>query len=144
VKSGRAVDVLNDTTTRYLEIEQVRFFQRTGSELVAEVPRALLVKNNVHLVLLVSEDRSNERRVFFAAQERRTHTAVISLPTVVVKGELHVKSAADPQGFLSIQAGSFIPVTDATVFGHAPDTAPIISSVVLINKDAITSLAINA
>lgn len=142
IRSGRAFDVFNDGTTRFLELENVRFFQRTCNEPMLEVNRTVLVKDNVHLAILMDEDRSNERKVFFATREKKTMQGVISLPTVIVKGEVHVKAASDAQGFLSIEAASFFPVTDATVLGYSSAAAPLNSTVVLVKKDAISSLAL--
>ena len=143
IRSGRAFDVFNDSTTRFLELENVKFYQHASSEPVLEVSKTVLVKDNVHLALLVSDDRSAERKVFFAAQEKKkTMQAVVSLPTIIVKGEIHVKAAKDTQGFLSIEAASFIPVTNATVLGYSPTSVPMDSPVVLVKKDAISSLAL--
>ena len=67
--------------------------------------------------------------------------AVILLPTVIVKGQLHPKLANDPQGYLTLEAGSFVPVTAATVYGHCDAEHELESPVVVVNKDTISSLS---
>jgi hypothetical protein len=142
IRAGRALDAFNDHTTRFLELQNVKFFERARSEPLLEVGNTLLVKDNVHLALLLNEDRTNERKVFFATQEKRTVQAVMSLPTVIVKGDLHLKSASDAHGFLSVEAGSFFPVTNAVVFGYTAAVKDVQSPVVLVKKDAICSLTL--
>ena len=142
-RSGRALDVFNDHSTRYLELEDARFYYRASTEPVIEVNRTMLVKDNVHLAILVSEDRKKENTFFFATREKRTMQGVISLPSVIVKGDVHVKAATDVPAFLSIAAGSFFPVTNATVLGHASAAVPLESPVVLVKSAAISSMALS-
>jgi len=141
LRSGRAFDVFNDHTTRFLELENVRYCPHLSGESICDVQRALLVKDNVQLALLVSEDRSNASRVFYAAQAKRILQAVITLPTAMVTGLVHMKSANDAHGFLSIEAASFIPVTNAQLIG-SPGAAAVESPVAMVKKDAITSFAL--
>ncbi len=142
-RSGRALDVFNDHSTRYLELEDARFYCHTSTEPVIEVDRTVLVKDNVHLAILVSEDRAKETTFFFATREKKTMQGVISLPSVIVTGDVHVKAAADVPAFLSLEAGSFFPVTNASVLGHASAAAPLESPVVLVKSDAISSMALS-
>ncbi len=139
-RSGRVIDVLNDHTTRYLHLDHVRFCHRARREPVLETNKTVLVKDNVHLAILVSENRSKEGRAFFAAREKKTVNGVISLPNAIVQGEIHIKSTTDATAFLSIEATSFFAVTDATVLGISNTDAPLASHVVLVKKDAITTL----
>ena len=141
-RSGRLLDAFNDSSTRFLELENVRFFQQASGEPVMELPKSVLVKDNIHLAILVSEDRTTESKVFYATLERKTLSAVVALPTVLVKGHVHVKSAADPQGFFALEAGIFFPVTSATVLGRSAAAAPLPGSVVMVKKDAVTSLSL--
>ncbi len=141
-RTGRLLDAFNDSSTRYLELEQVRYFEHTGDEPVLELPKSVLVKDNIHLAILVGEDRSSESKVFFATLERKTLSAVVALPTALVKGHVHVKSVNDAQGFLTLEAGNFFPVTSATVLGHAAATRQLPGSVVMVNREAIFSLSL--
>ncbi len=145
-RGGRLLDAFNDSNTRFLELEDVRYFAHGSREPAIELPKTLLVKENIHLAILVSEDRRNESKVFFATLERRTMNAVVALPTVVVKGQVHAKAAVDPQGFLTYEAASFFPVTSATLIGNlALDRLSGTESpgaVIMVNKNAIFSLSL--
>ena len=141
-RTQRALDALNDATTRFLEVGSVRFHPRSRSEFLLEVQQTVLVKENVHAAILTSEDRSRESQFFFAARERRTRPCVLVLPTVIVTGQLHLKGASDAQRFLALEAGSFFPVTDATVKGDMPHTESLRSPVVMVKRDAVISLSL--
>jgi hypothetical protein len=77
-----------------------------------------------------------------AARERICLDTVISLPNVLVVGQLHVKSATDAQGYLMLEARSFIPVTAATIYDHSDSNTRLESPVVLVKKDAISSMSL--
>lgn len=138
----RALDAFNDTNTRFLEVESMRYHSRSGGEPLCEVDKTVLVKDNVYAAILTSEDRSRESRFFYAVRERRTRPCVLSLPTVLVTGQLHVKRASDAQRFLALEAEAFFPVTDATVMGDSPHIQTLQSPVVMVKRDAVTSLSL--
>jgi hypothetical protein len=142
-RTQRALDALNDATTRFLDVDSVRFHPRSGSESLLDVQQTVLVKENVHAAILTNEDRSRESRFFFAARERRTRPSVLVLPTVIVTGQLHMKAASDAQRFLALEASSFFPVTDATVTGDMPHTESRQSPVVMVKRDAVISLSMD-
>ncbi len=140
-RSVRLLDAFNDSSTRYLELDNVRYCRPEGEEPVLELPKALLVKDNIHLAILVSEDRRNESKVFFATLERRTMQATVALPNVLVTGQIHAKGANDPQGYLTFEAGMYFPVTSAIVVGR-PDLTPSPGAVVMVNKSSVVTLAL--
>ena len=80
VRGNRALELFNDASKRFLSVEDVRFHPHCGDSPLLDVSQTLIVKENVHLVILDSEDRSKESRFYFAARERRTFQTVISLP----------------------------------------------------------------
>ena len=69
----------------------------------------------VQAVLLLNEDRSNESKVFFASLARKTLEVMILLPTMIVHGRIHTKAGGDMPTFLSLETGTFFPVTGTTV-----------------------------
>ena len=142
IGSARALDIFNDQSTQYLEVTNARFCPRASDEPLVEVRRTVLVKENLHLVVLVGEDRSSERRVFFATRAKTTVHVILSLPTVVVQFHIHLTSATDTPGFLSIQSSTFFPVTNATVLGHTSATQSLKCGAVLVRKDAVSSVAL--
>ncbi len=85
---------------------------------MAELASTVLVKSSLQAVLLLDEDRPNESKVFFASMARKTMEVVVTLPTILVEGRIHTKSATDLQAYLSLEAGSFFPVTAAKVRGQ--------------------------
>ncbi len=142
IRSGRALDAFNDTTTKFMNVENVRFHQHTQQEPVLTVKSSVVVKDNVFLALLLDEDRPSERKVFFAVQEKRSMRAVMTLPTVIVEGSLHMKISNDAPSFLSLESGVFFPVTDATVHGSDRFDPSTTYPVVMVKAAAISSLSL--
>lgn len=139
--TNRLLDVLNDQNTRYLKVDRVRICPRAEGHALAELSDTVLIKNNIHLVMLVDEDRRRDSQVFFASLARKTLDAVLTLPTVLVQGRVHTKSASDPQGFLTLEAGTFFPLTNVKIQDDACEGGWQESPVVLVNKEMVASLS---
>ena len=58
--------------------------------------------------MLLDEDRRSESKVFFASLARKTIDVVVTLPTILVEGRIHTKTANDPQTYLSLEAGTVL------------------------------------
>lgn len=136
---NRLLDALNDPSSDYLEVSRARFFQRDDFQTVIDVSSTLVVKSAIQLVVIDEADE-DDRKLFYATLERKTYEAVISLPTTIVEGTLHVKSARDPQAFLSIEAAGFFPVTNAKIHQLTSSADKLESRVALIRTKTITSL----
>ncbi len=139
--NGRVLDVLNDQTTRFLKLDGATICPRTSTTVIAQLRSCVVTKDSIQLVQLVGEDRPNETKVFFAAQARKTIDIVLTLPTILVEGRIHVKAAQDPQAYLTLEAGTFFPVTSARFCEDAGDATSHVHAVILINKNAVSSLA---
>lgn len=139
--TGRVLDVLNDQTTRFLKLDNARIRPRMSEAVISQLRSCVLAKDSIQLAQLVGEDRPNETKVFFAAQSRKTFDIVLTLPTIVVEGRIHVKSSQDPQAFLTLESGSFFPVTSARFHEESPDATSHVHPVVLVNKSFVSCLA---
>ncbi len=139
--TGRLLDVLNDQNTRFLKLDNVRICPRAESHALVELTSTVLIKNNIHLVLLLGEDRRSESKVFFASLARKTIDVVVTLPTILVEGRIHTKTANDPQAYLSLEAGLFFPLTAAKIQDDACEGGWLESPVVLINKEMLSSIS---
>lgn len=140
----RVLDVLNDQSSHYMQVEDAKIFRRDSMESRIKVPRALVVKDNIHMVVPVGESHKDDSKLFFATLERRTYSVSVMLPSGLVEGCLHVKSAKDPQSFLAVEAAPFVPVTKATVYDLASSAQRLESPVVLIKKATISSLTFHS
>jgi len=142
--TGRLLDILNDQNTRYLKLNNVRICPRAENHTLVTLASTILLKNNIHLALLLGENRRSEGQVFFASLARTTIDVVLSLPTVVVEGRIHAKAAKaaqDPQTYLSLEAAAFFPLTEARILGDACSDGRQENSVILVNKEAISSIS---
>jgi hypothetical protein len=139
--TGRLLDVLNDQNTRYLKLENVRICPRAETHALVELASTVLIKNNIDLVVLLGEDRRSESKVFFASLARKTIDAVVTLPTILVEGRIHTKMANDPQAYLSLEAGAFFPLTAAKIQDDACEGGWLESPVILVNKEALSSIS---
>ena len=140
--TSRVLEVLNDPTTRYLKLENVRILEDASDEPFCQLGATVLVKENIHLAMLVAEDRPSDNKVFFATRERKTFHCVVSLPSMLVEGRLHTKMATEPQSFLSLEAGAFFPITGASL-RQLGTARRFDSSVVWINKTAVSSISLD-
>jgi hypothetical protein len=143
VRTGqsRILDVLNDSNTRFLRLDNVRVRRPEIAEPQYDLPGSVVVKENIHIVLLLGEDRPSESKVFYAARERKTHVAVATLPTMVIEGRVHLKSVQDPQSFLTFESAMFFPITDAVLWRDAYRSEPQRSPVALVNTRMLSSLS---
>ncbi len=139
--TGRLLDVLNDQYTRFMKLDNVRVCPRAESHALVELSHTVLIKDNIHLVILLGEDRRTESKVFFASLARKTLDVVITLPTIVVEGRIHTKAATDPQSYLSLEAATFFPLTTARIQDDACEGGWLESPVVLVNKGALSSIS---
>lgn len=140
-KGLRLLDFLNDRNVNFMQVENGTLFRRNDAEPVASSSQTLAVKDNIEMIVLAEETRPGDRELFYATLGKRTVSVIVSLPVSVVEGTLHLKSAKDPNSFLTLEAGAFVPVTNATIH-HLSTTTPILkASVVIVNKSAISSLS---
>lgn len=140
-RSLRVIDLLNDQSTRFLPVENMGIFDRDSNDEITSVRKANAIKDAIEMVLLDEGDGVGDRKAFFVNQERRTAEAVITLATSVVKGRVNLKTAKDPQAFLSIDAGRFIAVTDVTIYNFSTAINRLKSRVAIISTSAISSLS---
>ncbi len=138
--SSRALDAMNDHSTRFLKLESVRVCAAGCAEPLFELPHTVVLKSMVQAVLLLNEDRSNESKVYFASLARKTPEATILLPTMIVKGRIHTKAGGDMPTFLSLETGMFFPVTGARVQYGDRFEATLDCQVVLVHKDQIATI----
>ena len=138
---SRILDVLNDSNTRFIRLDNMRVHRPRIAAPQYELSGSVVVKERIHAVLLSDEDRPGESKVFFAARERKTRAAVATLPTMVVEGRVHSKSVHDPQSFLTLESAMFFPVTDAVLWRDTDGSEPWRSPVALVNTRLLTSLS---
>ncbi|MHB0959982.1 MAG: hypothetical protein ACYC6N_11050 [Pirellulaceae bacterium] len=141
VGSARMLDVLNNETTRFLKLESVRICPPGDLVAITELANTLLVKSQLQAVLLPDEDRPSDSKVFFASLNRKTMKVVISLPTILVEGRIHTKTATDFNGYLTLEAGIFFPVTNATVRGQSRMGNVLECPVILVNKETVSTIS---
>lgn len=138
--NSRALDVLNDHSTRFLKLDSVRVCAAGRPDPLFELPNTVVLKSMVQAVLLLNEDRSNESKVYFASLARKTQEVTILLPTMIVKGLIHTKAGGDMTTFLSLETGMFFPVTGVHVRYGDHFEATRDCEVVLIHKDRIATI----
>ncbi len=143
VRTGgmRLLDMMNDVNSRYLKVENAKVFPRSDVDSIKAFGDATVVKDQVQLAVSVGDGKKKDDKLYFATLERRTVDTILSMTHGLVKGQLHVKQAKDAASFLSLEAAGFIPVTRATITGFATDAKSLESPFVVVNKNAISSIA---
>jgi hypothetical protein len=132
--------MLNDVNSRYLPVQEARFFRRADLQTLLDVPKTVVVKDAVQLVVTDAVERSEEQ-LFFATVKQKTHQdAAVALPSAMIEGTLHVKMARDPHAFLSVEATRFFPLTNATIHQLTADAKSLESAVVFIRTEAVAAM----
>jgi len=137
-RGQRLLENLLDPTTRFLRIHQVHVCRRAAtSDSDHFLDHAVVAKEMLSLAILSGRKHEAPNIHRYANVEKRVCSAFLIVSGFEVCGRMHCHGPSDPVAMLSIEMGSFIPVTQATVSWDRGK--PIAAGVVLVNR-AHTSL----
>ncbi len=133
-------DILYDPTTSYLEVEEA-FLSPIGdpAHISNHYGRAVLSKEKISLILTSNAQdglRSDQRHY----RGRYQTSLVATLSFFDVTGELYTTSQFKLQTFLSIQAGPFIALLDATAYSAFHKDISYQGGVALVNTSHISCI----
>jgi hypothetical protein len=133
-------DILYDPTTSYLEVQEA-FLSPIGdpAHISNHYARAVLAKEKISLILTPNAKdglRSDQRHY----RGRYQTVLVTTLSFYDVTGELYTTSQFKLQTFLSIQAGPFISLLDATVYSAFHKDISYQGGIALVNASHISCI----
>lgn len=134
----RLQEILNDKTSEYLTIHEVRLYlSMEMTEPVAQLPRATVPKANVIVAMLADDTHENPRRRAASFVRKDTYLVYLTIPRMEIKGHVHLTQRSDPGTFLvrlAKEGTSFFPVTQSTVSAVGPLAEPTEAAVTLVNR----------
>lgn len=142
-RGQRLSDAMNDTSSDYLHLRDVRVFRRNSDQCVESLDEAVIRKSNVGLAILADAEHENPDRLMTSFVAKGEHHAFLMVFGYEVWGELHLQMQGDPVAVLTREVRKFIPVAPARLShaGRSGDDA-IRFPTVLVNRDFISLLKV--
>lgn len=137
----RVLDILNDKTSEFLTLAEVRLYQ--GSDLgepLFALPRSVVPKARIALLLITEERHEAPARRATNFVRKDHYEVFLTVPGLEVKGYVHLTQRVDPIAFLSRlgrDGVAFFPVTDATVSQLGPFGEPAQAPVAVVNRQSV-------
>lgn len=138
----RVSDVLNESMTEYVRLDDVKFFLPSDRKSVqAALPQVTVLKNRLQLVINPSDryEIPKMNRLHRIAEKSNLQGAVV-VGGYLVRGTFHLKKRThDAAAVLTESLDRYFPVTSATVTGSS--TSPIEATTVLANRDFVSCIS---
>ena len=139
-RGKRLLDVLNDTNTEFLSVNDVRVFRRKCATPVATLPKALILKSNVGLAIPAGDAHEAPAKRSRSFVPKRRYAAFLVVLGYEVRGELALKRTDDPVAALCHELGRFFPVPRGTVAFAGTRCEEQTAQVVIVNSDHVSLL----
>lgn len=142
----RLLDVLNDRTTDYLEINDVKVYRYTApQEEVTTIPHAVVRKDDLHLVIITGEEHEAPTHRLFGFVQKIPYDVFITVPGYEVQGIIHVQyqHKMSPIAALARETSQFFPVTRATAAQASTGSDVLSTSVIMVNKRSLCLFAMS-
>ena len=135
----RALDVLNDPLTEFLDCENAKLFQ--GGELVDEMERSTIGKAKIIAAAILGD-------LHEAPQKRRNHRrqlsqfpAIVATNDLVIRGSVHAPTKTPVRVFLNGESGYFA-VQKASVLNLQGPGVRTQAQVALVNRARVSAMEI--
>lgn len=140
-RGRRLLDMLNDRTTDYLQINDVDVHRYSApTECVASFQEAVIHKADLHLVIITGEEHEAPTSRLFSFVQKTPYHVFLTVPGYEVRGTMHLleQREPDPIAVLTHETSTFFPVTQATA-SQAWTGAHVLSRpVVMVNKFSLS------
>ena len=139
----RLSDAMNDTSSDYLCVRDVRVFRRNSDQRVESLDEAVIRKSNVGLAILTDAEHENPDRLMTSFVAKGEHHAFLMVLGYEVWGELHLQTQGDPVSILMREVRKFVPVAPARLShsGRSLDDT-VEFPTVLVNRDFISLIKV--
>ena len=139
-RGQRLLDVLNDTNTSFLCVNEVRVFRRGCTSPVATLPQAVIQKSNVALAIPAGDKHEAPQKRSQSFVPKRRSAAFLVVLGYEVRGELALKRTDDPVAALCHELGRFFPIPNGTVAFAGTRCQQQTAQVVIVNSDHVSLL----
>lgn len=136
----RLQDILNDSLTDYLSLRKVQVATTIdGNTIVQELPNATIVKQNVMLGLVRQDAHEAPIKRQNYRVRRNFCEAAVVINEVRIEGAIHLpRPSLQAEAILARDLKNFFAVTDAMITHGANNERTIDTSVVMVNKYALS------
>lgn len=140
-RGQRLLDMLNDRTTDYLQVNDVRVHRYSAPEdCVATFPEAIIRKDDLHLAIITGEEHEAPTQRLFGFVQKFPYHVFLTVPGYEVQGIMHLTREREPNpiAVLARDVGTFFPVTRATASQALTGEEVFSTPVVMVNKRSLS------
>jgi hypothetical protein len=140
-RGQRLLDMLNDRTTDFLQINDVEVYRYSAPDVQLGVfEEAIVRKKDLHLAIITHEEHEAPAQRLFGFVQKIPYHVFLTVPGYEVRGTIHLGQRHDhnPISVLSRQTGTFFPVTSATASQAWTGEAILDSPAIMINRDSLS------
>lgn len=132
--SRRLSDTLNDTMSKYIEVEDVKVFAMTVPNKPSHSLSSVhLKKQRLQLIAIISEDIQSPTNRLYSYIEKVKRPAVVFIEGFHVSGTMFFTGRGESHAPFISEGEAFIPMTDATIRSVTNQRVRIRASTVLVN-----------
>lgn len=140
-RGQRLLDMLNDRTTDFLQINDVEVYRYSVPEqCVATIPEAVIRKEDLHLVVITREEHEAPAQRLFGFVQKVPYHTLLTVPGYEVRGTIHLTRQREPNpiAVMARETGRFFPVTNATASQALTGQEVLSIPVVMVNKRSLS------
>lgn len=134
----RLQDLLNDKTSEHLTLADARLYLTAEmTEAAAVLPKAVVPKDNIVFAMITDDHHEAPRKRANSFIRKELFEVYLTIPSMEVKGFVHLHQRSDPSGFLTRLAKdniTFFPVTQSAVSAVGPLAEASHAPVTLVNR----------
>jgi hypothetical protein len=140
-RGQRLLEVLNDPTSDFLRVLDLKLMSRENGEASSAMPTGIVRRSNIVLALLSDQHEAPQRRQY-SYVEKKARPVVIVAGGFVIEGDLQFRGKYDPVSVVNAELQSFFPVTNAMVSHPSGFRNLMRAPVAIINKQFLFALHI--
>lgn len=145
-RGQRLLDMLNDRTTDYLEVNDVEVHRYSAPEAcIATASQAIIRKDDLHLLIITAETHEAPAQRLFGFVQKTPFHVFLTVPGYEVRGILHLtgQRESNPIAVLARQTGTFFAVTRATASQAWTGEEVLTCPVIMVNKHSLALFALS-
>lgn len=137
----RVLEVLNDLTTGFLELSEVRS-QRLGAQReFVTLPRLLTCKSEITVCAIMQDKHEAAQRRMDAYVPKVPHEIYVLAGACQCQGTISLRGNPDPVQAMQSEFGLFFPITDANL---QCGVSELHAKVVLVNRARVAAIQFGA
>lgn len=139
-RGQRLLDVLSDSRTNFLCVNEAQVFRRRCTTHVATLPQAIIRKSNVALAIPAGDKHEAPAKRSRSFVPKRRYAAFLVVLGYEVRGELALTRTDDPVAALCHELGRFFPIPSGTVAFAGTRCEEQIAQAILVNSAHVSLL----